>query len=58
MKSLVVLRNNLERRRRRLLWPGEEENVTPELISATQYQIDIKPNTHRHAVSLEDQPYV
>ena len=45
MKSLVVFRNNLERRRRRLLWPGEEENVTPELISATQYQIDIKPNT-------------
>ena len=34
------------------LWPGVEEDVTPELISATQYQ------THRHPASILDQPYV
>ena len=42
MKSLYVLRNNLERRRR-LLLPGEEEeeDVTPELLN----MIEIKPDT-------------
>ena len=48
MKSLVVLRNNLERRRK-LLWPGKEEgvDVTPQLISdikQTRHNTDTKPD--------------
>ena len=49
MKSLVVLRNNLERRRRKLLWPGKEEgvDVTPQLISdikQTRHNTDTQPD--------------
>ena len=48
MKSLVVLRNNLERRRK-LLWPGKKEgvDVTPQLISdikQTRHNTDTKPD--------------
>ena len=49
MKSLVVLRNNLERRRRKLLWPGKEEgvDVTPQIISdikQTRHNTDTQPD--------------
>ena len=49
MKSLVVLRNNLERRRKKLLWPGKEEDVdvTPQIISdikQTRHNTDTQPD--------------
>ena len=54
---LEMIKDTVERRTR-LLWPGEEEeeDVTPQLISATQYQTE-KPTTQTHQVSSEDLTY-
>ena len=55
MKSLVVLRINLEWRRK-LLWSGEEEeekDVTPQIISPTPTHLENKPDT----VRSEDSTY-
>ena len=59
MKSLVVLRINLEWRRK-LLWSGEEEeeeeeeeDVTPQIIYPTPTQMENKPDT----VRSEDSTY-
>ena len=58
MKSLVVLRINLEWRRK-LLWSGEEEegkeeeDVTPQIISPAPTQMENKPDT----VRSEDSTY-
>ena len=56
---LEMIKDTVERRTR-LLWPGEEEeeDVTPQLISATQYQTE-KPTTQHttHQVSFEDLTY-
>ena len=53
---LEMIKDTVERRTR-LLWPGEEEeeDVTPQLILATQYQMETD-TTQTHQVS-EDPTY-
>ena len=54
---LEMIKDTVERRTR-LLWPGEEEeeDVTPQLILATHYQMRTD-TTQTHQVSSEDLTY-
>ena len=54
---LEMIKDTVQRRTR-LLWPGEEEeeDVTPQLILATHYQMQTD-TTQTHQVSSEDLTY-